>query len=175
MLNNQIEITDVHVNDVELLRDISIQTFTETFANSNTESDMRKYIADRLSSQQLSEELHHPNSNFYFLKSDHQIVGYLKLNTKDAQTEKQPDGSIEIERIYLTESCQGKNFGKLLIQKAIDIAKEKQCKYIWLAVWEHNTKAIAFYKKQGFIEFDKHIFKLGDDEQLDIMMKQELN
>ncbi len=36
---------------------------------------------------------------------------------------------------------------------------------------EKNFKAIRFYKKNGFIEFDKHIFKLGNDEQTDIMMK----
>ncbi len=175
MLNEQLEFIEANGYDVELLRNISIQTFTETFAESNTESDMQKYIADRLSIQQLSNELQNPNSNFYFLKSNHQIVGYLKLNRNDAQTEKQSIHSIEIERIYLTQSCQGKHFGKLLIQKTIDIAKEKHCDYIWLAVWEHNTKAIAFYKKQGFVEFDKHIFKLGNDEQLDIMMKLELN
>lgn len=39
---------------------------------------------------------------------------------------------------------------------------------------EENLRAISFYKKNGFMEFDKHIFKLGDDEQTDIMMKLKL-
>ena len=29
-------------------------------------------------------------------------------------------------------------------------------------------------KKNGFVEFDKHIFKLGTDEQTDIMMKLQM-
>ena len=33
------------------------------------------------------------------------------------------------------------------------------------------STAVEFYKKNGFVEFDKHIFKLGDDLQTDIMMK----
>lgn len=37
-----------------------------------------------------------------------------------------------------------------------------------------NPRAINFYKKNGFVEFDKHIFKLGNDEQTDIMMKLQL-
>ena len=37
-----------------------------------------------------------------------------------------------------------------------------------------NPRAINFYKKNGFVEFDKHIFKLGNDEQTDIMMKLKL-
>ena len=46
-----------------------------------------------------------------------------------------------------------------------------QASYVWLGVWEENVRALNFYKKNGFIEFDKHIFKLGEDEQTDIMMK----
>ena len=41
-------------------------------------------------------------------------------------------------------------------------------------VWEENQKAIKFYKKNGFIQFDKHSFILGNDQQTDIMMKLEL-
>jgi ribosomal protein S18 acetylase RimI-like enzyme len=56
-----------------------------------------------------------------------------------------------------------------------DRAKKTNADYIWLGVWEENTKAINFYTKNGFAGFDKHIFKLGDDEQTDIMMKLQLD
>ncbi len=175
MIEQTSEIVKVSIEEVELLRTISIQTFTETFSNSNSESDMQKYIAEKLSIEQLSNELQTKNSSFYFLKKADQTIGYLKLNISDAQTEKQGNNCIEIERIYIKQEYQGQNFGKLLMQKSVDIAKEIHYSYIWLAVWEHNVKAITFYKKQGFIEFDKHPFKLGDDVQLDIMMKMNLN
>ena len=47
--------------------------------------------------------------------------------------------------------------------------------YVWLGVWEENLRAINFYKKNGFSEFSKHVFRLGNDEQTDIMMKLEMN
>ena len=80
-----------------------------------------------------------------------------------------------MEGIYINHEVHGKNVGKQLLDKAIEIAKEHHYQYIWLAVWELNLKAIAFYKKHNFVEFDKHIFKLGDDEQIDNMMKMNLN
>jgi len=43
---------------------------------------------------------------------------------------------------------------------------------VWLGVWEENPRAIKFYKKNGFVEFDKHTFVLGEDEQTDILMKK---
>lgn len=169
------EILNVNTNEVELLRNISVQTFTETFANQNTESDIQKYVSEKLSLEQLRKELNSKDSEFYFLMLNGHITGYLKLNKNDAQTELQNKTSLEIERIYVKQEFHGKQFGKLLLQKAIDIAKEQGYQTIWLAVWEHNLKAIAFYTKHGFKEFDKHTFQLGDDLQIDIMMKLELN
>ena len=169
------EISKVTITEVELLRAISVQTFTETFAHQNSESDMQKYVSENLSIKQLSKELNTKGSYFYFLKLNSDIIGYLKLNTGEAQTELKNNISLEIERIYIKQEFHGKQFGQLLLDKAIEIAKENQHHYIWLAVWELNLKAIAFYKKHNFVEFDKHVFKLGDDEQIDLMMKMNLN
>lgn len=85
------------------------------------------------------------------------------------------DKALEIERIYVLSEYHGKRIGQLLYEKAMQIAKQSNADYIWLGVWEENPRAISFYKKNGFVEFDKHIFKLGDDEQTDIMMKLQLN
>ncbi len=63
----------------------------------------------------------------------------------------------------------------MLYEKAIQIAMNTDVEYVWLGVWEENPRAISFYKKNGFIEFDRHIFRLGNDEQTDLMMRLELN
>jgi diamine N-acetyltransferase len=81
------------------------------------------------------------------------------------------NNSLEIERIYVLQEFQGKKVGQMLFGKAVEIAKQKNADYIWLGVWEKNIKAIRFYEKNGFVPFGKHLFKLGDDEQTDIMMK----
>jgi ribosomal protein S18 acetylase RimI-like enzyme len=100
-----------------------------------------------------------------------EVVGYLKLNFGQSQTELKDSKALEIERIYVLKEFQGKNIGQLLYEKAIQIANQNNAEYVWLGVWEENEKAIKFYTKNGFVAFDKHIFKLGDDEQTDIMMK----
>lgn len=60
----------------------------------------------------------------------------------------------------------------MLYEKAVEIAQQQNVPYIWLGVWEENKRAVNFYTKNGFVEFDKHIFKLGDDEQIDVMMRK---
>lgn len=170
----QITIRKLTIHDIGQLQKISRQTFYETFSASNTEQDMNKYLEEGFALEKLTAELNDPNSAFYFAELDGNLIGYIKLNQGRAQTELKEDSALEIERIYVLKEFQGKRFGQLLYEKAIQIARENNADYVWLGVWEENTSAIKFYKKNGFVEFDKHLFKLGDDEQTDIMMKLKL-
>ncbi|MFC3562526.1 GNAT family N-acetyltransferase [Pedobacter jamesrossensis] len=169
-----IEIKKVTLNDVDQLQKISKQTFHETFSESNSEENMTKYLEEGFSIEKLTTELNDNNAEFYFATLNDNVIGYLKLNFGQSQTELQDDKALEIERIYVSKDFHGKSVGQILYNQAIHIATAKNANYIWLGVWEENPRAINFYKKNGFVEFDKHIFKLGDDEQTDIMMKLKL-
>ncbi|MCK6648986.1 MAG: GNAT family N-acetyltransferase [Bacteroidia bacterium] len=169
-----IQINKVTIAEIEQLQNIGKQTFFETFSSENTEENMSKYLEEGFSIEKLEQELSHPDSEFHFASLNNQVIGYLKINFGDSQTELKDMNALEIERIYVLKEFHGKNVGQQLYEKAINIARKLQVNYIWLGVWEKNTRAIYFYKKNGFKEFDKHIFRLGDDEQTDIMMKLEL-
>ena len=169
-----IDIKRVTLNDIDQLQKISRQTFSETFSAGNTEENMKKYLEEVFSMEKLTAELSNPNSEFYLAVLDNNAIGYLKLNFGQSQTELQDDKALEIERIYVLQEFHGKKVGQLLYEKAMQIARQKNADYVWLGVWEENPKAINFYKKNGFVEFDKHIFKLGNDEQTDIMMRLRL-
>ncbi len=172
---DNIDVKRVTLNDIDQLQGIGRQTFFETFSAGNTEENMKKYLEEGFTVEKLTAELNDRNSEFYFASLDNKVIGYLKLNFGQSQTEIKEDKALEIERIYVLKEYHGKKVGQILYDKAIQIARLKNADYVWLGVWEENPRAISFYKKNGFIEFDKHIFKLGDDEQTDIMMKLKLN
>lgn len=169
-----IQINKITLDDIDQLQKIGRQTFYETFSESNSEENMQTYLDEKFSKEKLTEELTNKNSEFYFAVLDNNVIGYLKINFGESQTELQDKESLEIERIYVSKEFHGKKVGQLLYEKAIQIAKEKNAGYVWLGVWEENHRALSFYKKNGFVEFDKHIFRLGNDEQTDIMMKLQL-
>lgn len=170
-----IHIQKVTINDINELQKIGRQTFSETFSGDNSEEDMRKYLDENFSSEKLTAELNNKDSEFYFAVLDNAVIGYLKLNFGASQTELKDNKALEIERIYVPKEYHGQKVGQLLYEKAIQVARQKEVNYVWLGVWEENFRALSFYKKNGFVEFDKHIFRLGNDEQTDIMMKLELN
>ena len=168
------KIRKINIEDLETLRNLSIQTFKETFEEVNTEEDMQKYLDENLSIEKLKTELENPNSEFYFAENNNEILGYLKLNFKDAQTEKLEENHFEIERIYVLKAFLGQKIGQILFDKAIEIGREKNLEYVWLGVWEENHRAIRFYEKNGFEIFGKHDFVLGEDVQTDLLMKLNL-
>lgn len=172
-----ISIVPASTDDLIKLQIISRTTFAQTFEEHNNPEDMQAYLNSSFSIEKLTEELNNRNAEFFFAINHeiNEVVGYLKVNTGDAQSEKMDSNAFEIERIYVDKAYFGKKVGQLLFDKAIEMAKSKNKSFVWLGVWEENHRALAFYTKNGFIPFDKHIFKLGNDEQTDIMMKLTLD
>lgn len=161
--------------DLEIIQELGILTFTETFSEDNSEEAMEKYLEESFNTEKIKSELNNSDSIFYIAWEEDDPVGYLKVNSGNAQTELQDNNSLEIERIYVKKSHHGKKVGQLLYDQAVDTAKALQKSYVWLGVWEENLRALQFYRKNGFVEFDKHIFRLGDEEQTDLMMKKILD
>lgn len=167
----EIQIRKVNSEDLEQLQKIGKQTFSETFSQYNSEENMRNYLDEKFSVEKLLLELSNEDSMFYFAVSGDEILGYLKLNTGNAQTENENENALEIERIYVLKEFHGKKVGQILYEKALQTARKLNADYIWLGVWEENERALHFYRKNGFIQFGMHIFRLGNDEQTDLMMK----
>src|SRR3989338_4036354 len=110
---------------------------------------MKRYLDEEFSLKKLTNELNDQYAEFYFAALDNKVIGYLKLNFGQSQTELKDDKAIEIERIYVLKEFHEKKVGQLLYDKAIQISKQKNADYVWLGVWEKNPRAINFYKKNG--------------------------
>ncbi|MEN2413099.1 GNAT family N-acetyltransferase [Flavobacterium mesophilum] len=171
---NTLKITKATPNDLVKLQNIGRQTFSETFAEVNSEENMAKYLEESFAAEKLTSELKNESSYFYLAEIDEKLIGYLKLNTGEAQTEKQDKNALEIERIYVAKEFHGKNIGQELYAQALKTATELSASYIWLGVWEKNFRALSFYTKNGFVQFDTHTFVLGNDTQTDFLMKKDL-
>ena len=169
---NELKIVKATKDDLRSLQNIGRETFSETFAAVNTEENMQKYLAESFDKKKLLAELSDKSSAFYMAILEHQVIGYLKVNWGNSQTEIKDPKAFEIERIYVLRVYYGKQIGQLLYEHAHKMALEKKAEYIWLGVWEKNARAIGFYTKNGFTAFSQHIFKLGEDKQTDIMMKK---
>ncbi|GGF98400.1 spermidine/spermine N(1)-acetyltransferase [Paenibacillus albidus] len=170
-----INITKCTFEDLGLLQEISVETFNETFMNQNSPENMKTYLEKSFNLTQLEKELSNIASEFYFIYSNEEIAGYLKVNTNDAQTEIMGNDSLEIERIYIRKKFHKQGLGSYLLNKAIEVAIKRNKEKLWLGVWEKNESAITFYKKMDFVQTGAHSFYMGDEEQVDFIMTKTLS
>ena len=161
-------------DDAALIADISQQTFYDTFAADNKPADMAKFLNEQFTKGRLMLEVGAPENIFLLAYEGDQVAGYVKLRQGKKLAALNGKTSLEIARIYVIKDFLGKGIGKLLMQASLDIAMESGKEVIWLGVWEHNQRAIAFYTAWGFQKFGECDFLLGDDLQHDWLMKKEL-
>ncbi len=162
-------------SDAELICELSKKTFIETFASVNTEEDMKKYIQENFTIEEVRRELNNADSLFFIAYSDEEAAAYMKLNVGTAQTEAQGEESMELQRIYVLKAHKGKHIGSQLIQVAEDEVAKREFSYLWLGVWEHNEAALGFYTHLGFKRFSEHIFTLGEDAQTDFLLRKQIH
>jgi len=158
-------------SDLEALLLISRETFVLAFEKDNNPVNFKAYIDVAFSRNIIAQQLNNPNSGFYFLFVECQLVGYFKLNQKQAQSEKMDNTTMELERIYVRLAVHGQGFGTFMLKEAIRIASVQKNTELRLGVWQENTDAVRFYEKFGFKKFGTHPFYIGSDKQTDWLMK----
>ena len=169
-----LELISCTPKELSLLVDLGRETFIDAFAELNDPSDFKTYMDEAFSVKRIQAELNNPNSFFYLAYSDSNLVGYIKLNYQDAQTDIKSNEGAELERIYVLKNFQNQNFGQWMLEEAINLARRSGKEFIWLGVWEENPGAIRFYERNGFIKFGKHPYYIGTDKQMDWLMKLDL-
>lgn len=167
-----IDIRQCLLDELDILRIIGLETFNETFRPMNSPETMDRYLEESFSSEKLEQELRNTNCKFYFIYSDSNLAGYIKINFAPAQSDFNDPESVEVERIYVRKGHQGKGLGKLSMDFVFQQAQQKNKSYVWLGVWEKNVNAITFYEKLGFEEAGQHSFRIGNEIQSDLIMKK---
>lgn len=169
------QIIKARQSDLPQLRQLAIETFTDTFASLNDPTDFERYLQENFNETVFESELQNPDSLFFIALKGLRLVGYFKINTNNAQTENQGSEAVELQRLYILPEYKGQNIGKQLIERAEAEGRALGKKHIWLGVWEKNLNALAFYEKMGYTVFDSHVFIMGSDHQKDLLMKKKLD
>jgi ribosomal protein S18 acetylase RimI-like enzyme len=157
--------------DLQELKELSRKTFTDAFGADNNPDDLEIYLNSAFGEENLRLELLNPLSEFYFGKIEGETVGYFKINLGDAQTDFQEEDAMELERIYVQKAFQNKEIGQKMLDEVIEMAIQRKMRYLWLGVWEKNTRAIDFYLRNGFELTGSHPYLVGNDLQTDKIMK----
>jgi diamine N-acetyltransferase len=172
LVAKQIQISRASQRDAALLSELSTVTFSDTFKDTCTAEDMRGFIHDYFSVEQIEKELKDENDFYFIAYADGKPAGYLRIKEEESEVEIiRRHKSIELKRIYVEREFLSQKIGAALMKFALAFAQENKYELIWLGVWEHNEKAKTFYNKFGFIDSGvRHPFPIGTTPQTDVWL-----
>ncbi len=189
---------------LEELVQIAEKTFRDAFEAFNNPQDFQDYAEKAFHSNQILRELRQAGSSFYFLYDQGELVGYFKTNEYQAQTDIQDPEALELERIYVLPEHQGKGVryvprlqpgdqspigdlddqdryqshrqqhSQYMLNAVKKQALEMGKRYLWLGVWKENRDAVRFYESFGYRIFGEHPYYVGQDRQMDWLMRLDL-
>jgi ribosomal protein S18 acetylase RimI-like enzyme len=173
-MENKINIRTVEALELEELLHISRDTFIHNYGQLNDPVFFQQYLDRTFIPTKIEAEWREPHSRFFWVEVNGAKAGYCKLQlfSPVQGLEEAGEQVLEIQRIYVLDPFQKLGLGKLMLQKAIELALEQEFAWIWLGVWKQNHKAIAWYEAQGFEIFGEHIFWMGEEAQVDWLMRK---
>lgn len=168
-------IKEISRADVPVLRELAIRIFVDTFSESNTPENMNAFLESDYRVECFEQDFNDDSARHFFIVDNETPVGYLRVRKNSEADHYLGTNTMEIHRLYVDKRFHGRNAGALLMQHALDIAKVRQVDWVWLGVWEKNLRALRFYEKWGFERFSEHVFQMGDDAQIDWLLKKKIS
>ena len=157
-------------SDARSLAWLAEKTFRDAFSVANTAENMDVHCRGSYSEDFQAMEIANPDMVTLLAEHEEELVGFAQLRWSKAPACVSGSSPGEILRMYVASSWHGKGVAQALMGTSIDEIKARGSDVVWLGVWERNPRAIAFYKKIGFVERGDHVFLLGHDRQRDIVM-----
>jgi diamine N-acetyltransferase len=156
--------------DALQLSQLAEQTFRATFGVMNTVENMDMHCQANYGESIQAAEISDPNMVTLLAENEKRLVGFAQLHWGKAPNCVFGKAPGEVHRLYVASEWHGKGMAQDLMSACIEEMRRRGSDVVWLGVWERNPRAIAFYKKIGFIEVGDHVFPLGRDLQRDIVM-----
>lgn len=161
--------------DAIALSRFAAHVFAEAFAAGNDPADMADYMSRAFSLEQQTAEIAEPGSVVLLAEETGtndgvRLAGYAHLRSAEAPAAVSGTAPLELKRFYVDARHRGGGLAHALMSAVLRTAADGGAGTLWLGVWEHNARAIAFYRRHGFERVGEHVFVLGRDRQTDWIM-----
>ena len=150
--------------DINVLAALGTTTCYEAYFELDPSRDLADYCARVYSPEAVRAEFDDPNSTFLIAELNERSVGFVKLRENNAVECVADKHAIEVQRIYVLERLKGHRIGNSMMERAIEIAREKGYTTLWLGVWDQNIRAQSFYEKLGMSNIGTTGFSDGKND-----------
>jgi GNAT superfamily N-acetyltransferase len=164
----------VAADAVELSR-FAAAIFHESFGWGNDPADMAAYTSEAYSPARQRAEIEDASTVTLVVEAGGELIGFAQLVRGPAPVCVAGAAPVELKRFYVATSWHGRGVAGALFEVVQARALGMGGRTLWLGVWAPNARAIAFYRRAGFVEVGTQVFQLGRDAQTDLVMSRSLH
>jgi ribosomal protein S18 acetylase RimI-like enzyme len=167
------------VDDAAPVAAFAATAFRDTYAAGSRSEDVEAHVAGYMTPPAFAADLADPAVTLTVLEEvDGSVAGYVQLR---AGGRPEPDAeldpgvwpvdrpTVEVARLYVAPRWHGRGVAAVLVGEAF-AAATRAGGVAWLAVYEANPRAIAFYRKAGMRVAGTQGFDMGSERQRDWVM-----
>ncbi len=167
MSTDELTIRRATAADAPVVAELALRTFMDAFAADSDPHDMALHTARAYGVPQQSAEIAHPGITTLVAEAGGRPAAYAQIR-RGTPAPCVPDAdAVEIARFYVDQAWHGRGIAQRLMNAALTQAREMGARTVWLMVYEHNPRALAFYTKEGFRPVGRHGFLFGNSLELD--------
>lgn len=156
--------------DAASLAVFAARTFEETFAGAQSAEDLAMFLSTSYGEPQQRQELNNPQIVTLLAEIGGTLAGYAQVRVQTPPACVIGPAPIELWRFYVDRPWQGRGVARELMEHVHSVGRQLRAGTLWLSVFEHNARAIAFYTKCGFAISGTKDFVVGTDRQTDYVM-----
>lgn len=162
-------------DDLPALVALSRKTFSDKFAHLYNPEDLTSFLDESHSMESYRAWLADP-ANLIRVAEDEDgtLLAYLLCSALALPAKDPKPGAVELKRVYVDASLQGRGLGSRFIQEAVDWAKARGAPEMYLSVFSGNPEARRLYDRLGWEKVGEFIFPVGRHRDLEFLMRLSL-
>lgn len=158
-------------SDAPALARVGAILFQQTYEGSIPPDEMASHLENEFGTDIQLGELRDPSISSFLVEGAGEVVGFAQIRGAPLPGDSSAVAEFELWRIYLDRSLHGRGIARRLLSELRSEAREMGATGVWLAVWEQNARAIAFYKKHGFEPVGRQEFHVGGEVHCDLVFR----
>ncbi len=149
--------------DASTLAIVGAATFLEAFAGFIPGDSLLAHCRNKHTPDAYAALFAHPETRAWLAEIAPAAapIGYALLTVPEFPPDLLQPADLELRRIYLFTRFHGTGTARGLIDLAITAACEQRAKRLLLGVHPENYRALAFYRRTGFVPIGTRTFQVG--------------
>jgi diamine N-acetyltransferase len=130
-------------SDIDIICSLANEIWHEHYASIISTTQIN-YMLDTFQSPNAVQKQLLAGFQYFIIIEDDSPIGYISTLANQAKSE------LFLSKFYLLKKFRGRGFGKLSMDRVVQMALAQKLNSIYLTVNNQNLTAIHFYQKMGF-------------------------